>query len=61
MGSIYQILRKKYGDNVKIKFIDQKKTFIQKKLTSQNNFSLIDTNLLIEQIEEKALWSRYGL
>jgi len=61
MGSIHQILKKRFGKKVNIKFIDQKKSFIQRKLSSSLPISLIDTDLLIEKLEEKALWSRYGL
>ena len=57
IGSIYDIIKEKYGKNAKIKFIDQKKSFIQKKLSS----SLIDSEALLRQIEEKVMWSRFGL
>ena len=57
IGSIYEVLKKKYGNKVKIKFIDQKKSFIQKKLSA----SLIDTDNILQRIEEKALWSKFGL
>ena len=60
VGSMHQILEKKFGKKVKIKFIDQKKSFIQRKISSFSG-SLIDTENIIEKIEEKALWSRYGL
>ena len=39
----------------------QKKSFLQRKLSSSFPNSIIDTEKLIEKIEEKALWSRYGL
>ena len=57
LGSIYDIVEKKFGKKAKIKFIDQKKSFIQKRLSS----SLLDTDALIQKIEEKSLWSRFGL
>ena len=57
LGSIYDIVEKKFGKKAKIKFIDQKKSFIQKRLSS----SLLDTDTLIGKIEEKTLWSRFGL
>ena len=41
--------------------IDQKKSFIQRKLSSSYPSSLLNTEELINSIEEKALWSRYGL
>tara|TARA_B110000116_G_scaffold8244_1_gene7006 strand:- start:95 stop:907 length:813 start_codon:yes stop_codon:yes gene_type:complete len=57
LGSIYDIIEKKFGKKAKIKFIDQKKSFIQKRLSS----SLLDADALIQKIEEKTLWSRFGL
>ena len=47
----------KFGKNAKIKFIDQKKSFIQKRFST----SLINGDEIIQKIEEKALWSRFGL
>jgi len=61
MGSIYEIINKRFGKKAKIKIIDQKKSFIQRKLSSSLPNSLIDTDKIIEKLEEKALWSRYGL
>ena len=41
--------------------IDQKKSFIQRKLSSNLPNSLINVEELIDKLEEKSLWSRYGL
>ena len=61
IGHANEILKKKFGKKVKLKIIDQKKSFIQRKLSSNLPSSLINTEELIDQLEEKALWSRYGL
>ena len=61
VGSINDIIKKKYGKKAKIKIIDQKKSFIQRRLSSKLPSSLINTEELIDKLEEKALWSRYGL
>jgi len=61
LGSIHEIVKQKFGEKAKIKFIDQKKSFIQRRLSSSLPNSIIDADKLIEKIEEKALWSRYGL
>ena len=50
-------LKKKFGKKAKIKFIDQKKSFLQRKLST----SLINTDELLNSIEEKAMWSKFGL
>ena len=57
IGSIYEIINEKFGKKAKIKFIDQKKSFLQRKLST----SLINTDEIIEKIEEKAMWSKFGL
>ena len=57
LGSIYDIIQQRFGKKAKIKIIDQKKSFIQRKLSS----SLLDTEELMQKIEEKAMWSRFGL
>ena len=61
IGHVNEILKKKFGKKVKLKIIDQKKSFIQRKLSSKLPSSLINTEELIDKLEEKALWSRYGL
>ena len=57
IGSIYEIIKERYGKNAKIKIIDQKKSFLQKKLST----SLIDGEDVLHKLDEKAIWSRYGL
>ncbi len=56
IGSINQIIREKYGNNAKIKIIDQKKSFLQKRLSSS-----INNNDIFNRLEEMIMWSRYGL
>ena len=56
IGSINQIIREKYGNKAKIKIIDQKKSFLQKRLSSS-----INNNDIIYRLEEMVMWSRYGL
>ena len=57
LGSIDEIVKEKFGNKAKIKIIDQKKSFLQKRFSS----SLINTEELLQKIEEKSIWSRYGL
>ena len=61
IGHSNEILKKKFGKKTKLKIIEQKKSFIQRKLSSNLSNSLINTDELIDKLEEKALWSRYGL
>ena len=61
IGHLNGVLKNKFGDKIKIKMIEQKKSFIQRKLSSSITSSLIDSERLIEYLEEKAYWSRYGL
>ena len=60
IGNINDILKSKFGEKTKIKMIEPKKSFIQKKISSQFS-SIINSDRLIDQLEEKAYWSRYGL
>ena len=57
LGSITEIIENKFGKKAKIKLIDQKKSFLQRRLSS----SLIDSDEILQKIEEKIIWSRYGL
>ena len=57
LGHINEIIKNKFGKKACIKIIEQKKSFLQKKLSS----SILNSEELINSIEEKALWSRYGL
>jgi signal peptide peptidase SppA len=57
LGSIYDIIQQRFGKKAKIKIIDQKKSFIQRKLSS----SLLDSEAIMQKIEEKAMWSKFGL
>ena len=57
LGHMNEIIENKFGKKAKIKIIEQKKSFLQRKLSS----SLINSDELIQKFEEKALWSRYGL
>ena len=57
IGSINEILQKKFGKKVKIKSINQKKSFLQRRLSS----SLLNTDEILQKIEEKLMLSRFGL
>ena len=57
LGHINEVIENKFGKKAKIKIIEQKKSFLQRKLSS----SLIETDDIINTIEEKAMWARYGL
>ena len=57
IGSIHDIIKKRFGKKAKIKYIDQKKSFLQRKLST----SLINIDEMLQKIEEKAMWSKFGL
>ena len=61
IGHIEDVLKRKFGQKTKIKIIEQKKSFFQKKLSSSIGNKLIDYSELIDAFEEKAYWSRFGL
>ena len=61
IGHLKETLKNKFGAKTRIKMIEPKKSFIQRKLSSNLSSSLIDTEALIKYLEDKAYWSRYGL
>ena len=56
VGSINEVIKQKFGKKAKIKIIDQKKSFLQKRLSSS-----INSNDIFNRLEEMIMWSRYGL
>ena len=57
VGSINEILENKFGKKIKIKMINQKKSFLQRRFSS----SIINSNEILNKIEEKIMLSRFGL
>ncbi len=57
IGSINEILEKKFGKKIKIKMINQKKSFLQRRFSS----SIINSDEILNKIEEKIMLSRFGL
>tara|TARA_B100000575_G_C23076792_1_gene620256 strand:+ start:477 stop:1292 length:816 start_codon:yes stop_codon:yes gene_type:complete len=57
IGSIYQVLQNKFGKKVKIKMINQKKSFLQRRLSS----SILNSEEILNKIEEKVMLSKFGL
>ena len=61
IGNIEEVMKKKFGQKTKIKIIEQRKSFLQKKLSSSISNKLINTSEILEDFEEKYYWSRFGL
>ncbi len=57
IGSINEVLEKKFGKKIKIKMINQKKSFLQRRLSS----SILNSDEILNKIEEKLMLSRFGL
>ena len=57
IGSLTQILENKFGKKTKIRMINQKKSFLQRRLSS----SILNTDEVLNKIEEKIMLSRFGL
>ena len=57
IGSINQVLQNKFGKKVKIKMINQKKSFLQRRFSS----SVFNSEEILNKIEEKVMLSRFGL
>ena len=58
IGNADQVLKEKFGDKVIIKSFEKRKGFLAKKLSS----SILDPfDKIIENLEEKSMWQRFGL
>ena len=60
VGEMRSILKKKYGEDVRFSLIEEKKSFLAKRFGIRKNATGWADELLLA-LEERALWSRYGL
>ena len=56
VGNANEILREKFGENVVIKKFEKSKGWLSKKLSSSNT----QIDQLINVLEERSIWQRYG-
>ena len=61
IGNAEEIMKKKFGEKTKLKIIEPKKSFIQRKFSSKLPSTFFDGHELTDVLEEKAYWSRFGL
>ena len=57
IGDVNQVLREKFGEDVVIKKFEKSKGWLSKKLSSSNK----QVEQLINILDEKSIWQRYGL
>ena len=55
IGNANEILKKKYGEDIIIKKFEKSKSWIARKLSSESQFEKI-----MNSIEEKSIWQKYG-
>ena len=55
IGTVDDVLRKKFGENVTIKKFEKTKGWLAKRLSSENS-----VDQLMNIIEERSIWQRYG-
>jgi|TARA_Y100001970_G_scaffold291795_1_gene430347 signal peptide peptidase SppA len=55
IGNANQILKEKFGDEITIKKFQKGKSWLAKKLSSENT-----TDQVINVLEERSIWQRYG-
>ena len=60
IGNLDQILRKKFGENIIIKNFEKQKSFLAKKLSSSLSLDN-QVDRVIDSLEEKNLWQKFGL
>ena len=58
IGNADQVLKEKFGDKVVIKTFERRKGFLAKKLSSSISDPL---DKIINNLEEKSMWQRFGL
>ena len=58
IGNVNEILRQKFGEEVIIKKFEKSKGWLSKKLSASNNGHL---DQLVNLLEERSIWQRYGL
>ena len=57
VGNANEILREKFGEDVVIKKFEKSKGWLSKKLSASNNTHL---DQLVNVLEERSIWQRYG-
>ena len=57
IGALKPILEEKFGKKIKIKMISQKKSFLQRRFSS----SIFNSDEILNKIEERIMFSRFGL
>ena len=57
IGNASDVLREKFGENVVIKKFEKSKGWLSKKLSASNNGQL---DQLVNILEERSIWQRYG-
>ena len=67
IGDIRNVMREKFGENIRFKFFDENRSWLQRRLSTQNRFisgkgnDLGLARDLVVAIEERFLWNRFGL
>jgi signal peptide peptidase SppA len=62
IDDMYSVIKEKYGEKINIQKVGKEKSWLKRKLgITFNNISLNLIDSLIEKIEIKAFWNRFGL
>ena len=67
IGDIRNVMREKFGKNIRFKFFDENRSWLQRRLSTQsrlisgNGNDLGFARDLVVAIEERFLWNRFGL
>ena len=57
LGDLRSVMREKIGENVKLKIVGRRRGWLEKRLGMRNEWA----DDLIEAVQTRALWTRYGL
>ena len=58
LGNMEDVIQEKFGKKVIIKKYDKPESWLKKKLSSQVSNQL---NTIVDEIETRSLWNRFGL
>lgn len=64
IGEVKQVMREKYGDKVKLRLVAPPRSSLLSRLLGrgvQTKVDLIDPDAVLSAIEERSIWSRFGL
>lgn len=61
IGDVHSVMRERYGNKVKLVKVEKEKGFLKRTLGASGMFAAVLVDAVAVKLEERALWSRFGL